>query len=172
MRDDTKQFITDLVAVQPRLQAMLMSLLANFNAMEEVLQETNTALWENRGEFEPGTNFGAWACKVAYYQVLTYRKKAKRERLRFNDQLLADLASVSTRRTEEYDRRSAALRHCVDELPAERRELIERRYADNDTPAALAESLGRPVDSMYTTLYRLRLALAECVRRKLEADPA
>jgi len=170
VHDPAKHFVTDLVAVQPRLQAMLMSLLADYNAMEEVLQETNTALWASRDEFEPGTNFGAWACKVAYYQVLTYRKKRKRDRLRFNDQLLADLAAVSSRQTEDYDRRQSALKRCVDELPEDRRRLIERRYNGEDTPASLAESLGRSVDSMYTTLYRLRQSLAECVRRKLEVN--
>jgi len=162
--------VTDIVEVQPRLQAMLMSLLADFNAMEEVLQDTNTALWEGRERYEPGTNFGAWACKVAYFQVLSYRKRAKRERLRFNDQLLQDLAAVSSRRTEAFDRREHALRDCVAELPDDRRTLIERRYGKGESPADLAASLGRPVESMYTLLYRLRATLAECVTRKLEAE--
>jgi len=168
--DNTKQIVADLIAVQPRVHALLLSLLANHHAAEEVLQETNAVIWAKRDEFEPGTNFGAWACKIAYFQVLAYRKRRKLDRHQFNAALLGDLAAVTTEESEELELRKRALRGCLNELPAHHRQLIERRYAENDTIANLAESIDRPVSSLYTTLYRLRAALTECVRRRMDAE--
>jgi len=172
MSDDLKQFTAQLINVQSRLRAVLMVLLADRDAMEDVLQETNAVLWDKRGEFEPGTNFNAWACKVAYYEVLNYRKRKRRSFLHAGPQVLDDLAAVSSRMSDDYDRRERALHECMDGLSEEHRQLVRRRYAEEATLTALAESLGRPVESLYTTLYRIRRAMADCIQQKLEADPA
>ncbi|MBI1373515.1 MAG: sigma-70 family RNA polymerase sigma factor [Phycisphaera sp.] len=171
-QEDTKQFVADLIAVQQRVHALLLSLLANHDAADEVLQETNTVIWAKREDFTPGTNFGAWACKIAYYQVLAWRKRRKLDRHRFNDALLADLAAVTAEQSDEVERRRKALRSCLDELPEHNRKLIERRYGEDDTVANLAESIGRPATSLYTTLHRLRLSLMDCVQNRMGAEPS
>ena len=46
--------------------------------VRDIQQEVNILLWEKMDQFKLGTNFGAWACTVAYYKVLDYRKKQKK----------------------------------------------------------------------------------------------
>ena len=57
--------------------------------VRDILQEVNVVLWEKRGTFKEGTNFGAWACTVARYKVLEHRRKEARHAglFLFNDEL-------------------------------------------------------------------------------------
>ncbi|MBX2851645.1 MAG: hypothetical protein KTR15_07875 [Phycisphaeraceae bacterium] len=69
-----------------------MSLVAEPHLAEKILQRTNVVLWEKSQDFQPGTNFQSWAYKVVQFEVLTYRKRAGRERHLFDSELLDTLA--------------------------------------------------------------------------------
>ena len=61
--------------------------------VRDILQEVNIVLWEKMEKFEPGSNFGAWACTIAYYKILDHRKRMKREGfLMFDEELNRTLA--------------------------------------------------------------------------------
>ena len=69
-----------LVGIQKQLARYVRSLVPHCSDAEEVLQEVNLFLWNHAAEYEPGTNFAAWAFKVAHYHVLTFRKRQARTR--------------------------------------------------------------------------------------------
>ena len=75
-------FVRLLGQNQRRIFLYVMSLVPNWNDAEEIIQETNLVLWREFARFELGTNFTAWACKVALHQVLAWRKRVKRNRPR------------------------------------------------------------------------------------------
>jgi DNA-directed RNA polymerase specialized sigma24 family protein len=58
-----------------------------------------------------------------------------------------------------------AMQGCVDELPADRRELIERYYVEHR--AALARSLGISVNALRNRAMRIREELFRCMSLKL-----
>src|SRR3954465_10038924 len=89
---DREQIIGLITRYQRRLQVYVRGLVPNQADADEVLQEVNLFLWRNAHEYRPGTDFGAWAYKVAYFHVLTYRKRLARNKLRFGDALLLQLA--------------------------------------------------------------------------------
>ena len=91
-RQSTDQIVQLLTNVQQQLTRYVRTLVPNRSDAEEVLQETNLFVWRHADEFELGTNFAAWACKIAYYQVLTFRKRQSRSRLCFSDALVEQLA--------------------------------------------------------------------------------
>ncbi len=66
------------MACQDRVYTYTRTLLPNAENARDVLQETNIVLWRKRNEFKPGTDFVAWACKVAYYQALSFLRDAGR----------------------------------------------------------------------------------------------
>ena len=47
------------------------------------------------------TNFNAWACRIAYFRVLNYRRKKSREKLVFDDDVLDYLAERQEDRLAE-----------------------------------------------------------------------
>ena len=125
-------------------------------------------LWEEFDKYEPGTNFGAWARKVAYYQMLTWRKKASRSKLLFDPQLISELSARIEETDETADLRREALAACVGELSDKNRDLLSKCYAEGAKIREVALALGRTPAAIYKTVQRLRLSLHECIERRLE----
>jgi len=166
-----EQFVQQLIAAQDRLYAYARSLLHDPAAAEDAVQQANLVLWRKADTFQPGTEFGAWACRIAYYEILKIRQRHARDKLVFDDDLLSVLAEESERRSALADARRRALHDCLAKLPDEHRALIEARYEDGASVQRLAEQHDRPVKTVYQMLYRIRATLTDCVRRALAADP-
>jgi RNA polymerase sigma-70 factor (ECF subfamily) len=64
------------------------------------------------------------------------------------------------------------LLQCLQKLKARDRELIQQRYAPGESGKHLAGALGRPANSVYQSLGRIRRTLWECIQRRLSAESA
>ena len=94
---------------QSRIFAYIQSLVLDAEQASEILQGTNVVLWQKTDEFEPGTNFVAWAFRIAHFQILAHRKKQQRERLVFDDDMVGQLAQVAERVDESFELRQRLL---------------------------------------------------------------
>ncbi len=164
------EFVQRLIAVQDRLYAYIFSLAGDTNAADDVLQQSNIVLWEKADQFRPGTDFGAWACSVAHYEVLAWRKKRGRDRLLFDDRALGQLAGEVESFSAQANDLRLALRHCVELMPPRQRKLLDMRYVPGMTVGKIAQQLARSAASISQTLYRIRAALADCVERSLAKE--
>ena len=162
-----ENFVAELTRAQGPLMGYVTSLVGDVAAAAEVLQETNLTLWRGFERYESGTPFMAWACRVAYFEVLTWRRSRQRDRLQFDESLLEQVAASMERNADELTDRHAALQRCLEKLPGEQRRMIEMRYAADATVEAIADKLGRPVKTVYQMLYRVRLALLRCVESSI-----
>ena len=134
----------------------------------DVIQQANARIWEKRDEFEPGTNFKAWAMAIARYEVLNQRKRQARDaRLSFSSELEETIAAEMIQISDDLAERQAALRECMKSLKPANRELLVRRYASRESLADFASRMGRSVGGVKVTLHRLRSSLAECIERRL-----
>jgi len=62
---------------------------------DNVFQETSLALWQNFGEFQPGTNFAAWASQVARNHVRRhFQRQARDHKLFLGDETVEKLLVV------------------------------------------------------------------------------
>src|SRR5262249_21416171 len=143
----------------------------DYVAAHEILSETNTTLWKKSAEFTIGTDFGSWALRVAYYEVLAYQKRHRQDRHVFDDELLADLAEKAVVVSEQFLDRQQALRGCIESLPASDRQLINLRYQTGMAVQDIAEKKHKSPNAISHLLYRIRTALADCVDRKLRSEP-
>ena len=87
-----EQFMALYSSHQRRLYLYAITLLPDSIDAEDVLQEANLVLWRKFGGFEPDTDFLAWACRVAFFEVQNFRRTAGRDRLMFNNDLVEQLA--------------------------------------------------------------------------------
>src|SRR5262245_28464343 len=71
------EFVTLWSAHSRRVYAYIYSLVANWSDADDIFQETSIVLMQKFQEFEPGTSFFAWACRVAYNKVLVHLKNRK-----------------------------------------------------------------------------------------------
>jgi RNA polymerase sigma-70 factor (ECF subfamily) len=169
--DESRQLFVRLLTQHERLvYAYILRLVPNWNDADEILQETNVRLWEEFDRFEPGSNFGAWAVRVAHYQVLTWRKKRDRARLIFDDEALACLAATQTHDNCDEDERRSALAACLQLLPEKSRDLLARCYGGDSTIRDVAAGLRRSTEAVYKSLQRTRLALHACIERRLAGE--
>lgn len=168
--DDNEVFTRELVQCQHRLFGYILTVVANAELAHEVLQQTNVVLLEKRDGFEPGTNFMAWACRIAYFEVLARRRDTGRDRLRFSDAFMDAIAEQVVEREPDADRRHVALHRCMEKLNANHRDLIDRRYTKDQAVNEIAAQLGRSANAVSAALYAARKALADCIRKTVEAD--
>lgn len=174
---NTAEFVHLLTSHQEVIRAYITTLLPNYQNVADVLQDVNVKLWERQASFKIGTNFGAWACTMARYCVLTHRSKLKRQRwLLFSDELVEKLAEPTANDLDSsylQDRRTA-LHYCLKKLKPRERELLRARYHEDITLAEHAEKIGTTAQTLRVSLHRIRMALKNCVKRRLrlEGDPA
>lgn len=155
---------------QAAICGYIRSIAPGLNA-DDVLQETNIVLWEKAATFERGSNFKAFAFRVAHFKVLEALRRAKREQwLRFDSELLEMIAA---RRAEEEiggTGRQHALRECLADLSAEDRGLIHERYTDRRTVRDIARNRERSEGAMQQVFFRIRNALRTCIERTLSQE--
>ena len=165
-----ERFTHELVQCQHRLFGYILTVVAHPELAHEVLQRTNVVLLEKRESYEPGTNFIAWACRIAYFEVLAERRDAGRDRLRFSDAFMSAVADQIAAREPEADARHRALHRCLDELNPNHRDFIDRRYNRSERVDDIAKEVGRTAGAVSAALYAARKALADCIRRNTEVD--
>jgi len=162
-----EDFIRELTASQGKLLAFILTLLPEVNGASDVLQETHIEMWRKRAEFVEGTHFVAWACQVARYKVLEYRRSLARERLVFDEQLLSQLAKDAGEHAEQSLERIGLLESCLAKLSPRQRALIGERYTLGRSIRQISERLGRSASALAVALFRIRQSLLDCIERQL-----
>jgi RNA polymerase sigma-70 factor (ECF subfamily) len=166
-----EEFLTLLTSHQRRIVGYLRTLVPSPADAEEILQEVNLYICRSADEFQLGTDFAAWALRIAHFRVLKWRERQSRERLLFDDTLLERLAIIAHECDRQDTQHLAALEECLGKLPLRELALIKRLYAEPDaTPREIAEHAGRSAKGIYTSLKRIRLKLLQCIQRTLSAE--
>src|SRR5262245_34134150 len=165
--DRSEEFVRLFAAHAQRLYAVVFALLPNAADADDVFQETSRLLWERFGQFTLGTNFFAWACRVAQFQVMAFRQRQRRSRLWFSDEFLACVTEQAAADGTLLAAQQRALADCLQKLKARDRELIQLRYRPGVTTKAVAAQLGRSLDAIYKALNRIQDRLLACVQRTL-----
>jgi RNA polymerase sigma-70 factor (ECF subfamily) len=159
----TDQFLQLYASCQERLFAYLTSLLGNYNDVQDVQQETVLALWKDFDDFQPGTNFYAWARRAAYHRVLTYRKQQRRHGVPCSEAFLVAVDRACSEKSDRFEEYLRYLNECVQKLTESDREILNARFQSQGTIKNAAEKLGRPTNTVYKALSRICRALAKCV---------
>jgi RNA polymerase sigma-70 factor (ECF subfamily) len=156
-------FVQLLARYERGLRAFVYTLLAEPQHADEVIQETCLVLWRKFGDFEPNTEFLTWACTIARFEVLKYRRKLARDRHVFHPELLALLADEALTETPRLAKERQALDLCLEKLAPRQRELVQSCYAEGVTIKQVAEKLGKSATALYKVLNRIRLLLLDCI---------
>ena len=158
-----------LATCQRRVFLYALGLVHNPADAEEILQQTNLVLWRKFDQFEQGTDFDRWACRIAYYEVLKARENRGRMRLLSSD-FIDTLASEAEKSMDLLDDRRVALSGCLKKLREKDRDLVMQRYQHRSTTRGVAEALGRSVQGTRKSLHRIRMSLLACIERTLAAE--
>ncbi len=165
---DLQTYVTLMTKHQGNLRAFIVSLIPGSPDVDDVLQETNAALWQKRERFEHGTNFLAWAFQIARYEVRRSHDRAKRlDRLVFSEKLVEVIAEEQDPTGGGQTRIAAALDNFLGKLTEKQREIVSYRYTPGLSLEQLAEKTRRSPGSLRISLLRIREALKLCIEKKL-----
>lgn len=154
---------------QAGLRAFIRALGADEAWVDDLAQEVFIVAHRRLSQFEQGTDFGKWLRSIARYLVANERRKeARHSRLlpiAVVDLLLAH-ESESAVKISITDL-LPAMRDCMEQLPPRSRDLLQRRYVENENATTLARGLRMNADAVRQQLLRIRHAVKECVERKV-----
>ncbi len=169
--EERSGFFRLYLANQHRIQAYIFTLVPNRADAEDLFQETSTVLWSKFAEFTPGTDFVAWACRVAFLKICNHRKKQARSRVTFDDRVLSLLQERAVELAPRLDLRREALQECLHRLADRDRQLLMIRHEPGGNVERTALLTGRTVTAAYKALHRIRKLLFDCVSLRLAEAP-
>ena len=158
-----------LIANRHRIYGFIYSLVHNHPGAEDLMQEVSMVLWRKFGQFEPGTDFAAWAMSIARFCSLNWRRKQAKLPLALEDEDLMRLADDAVAVACEFDDRRDALQQCLPRLPQRCRNVVVARYQEEASVPEIAESNNLSVRSIYLLLERAHGMLLDCIRERCQS---
>lgn len=168
----SREFVTQITASQRRIYGFIRTLIYDSASIEEVLQETNLALWEQAARFTPGTDFMAWACRIAWFKVLDHRRATRRQRLEFRPDVLEAIAAEALEDVNIFERQQRALAACIESLSERHRHVLRMHYFNQMPFEQIGAMIDRNANAVAQLMFRVRNALRECIERQLAENPA
>ena len=167
--DRASDFIPLIMGCQRELKSYLFSLHPHAGDIDDLLQETSLKLWEIFGEYDSTRPFLPWALRIAYFQVLRFRKERSRDRLVFSDDLVELLAGEAPA-AGQADVIRASLDDCLAKLTPRARQVLLARYNRDANVSELAKETRQSVHALYRLLEKARGQVATCLHRLLAAE--
>jgi RNA polymerase sigma-70 factor (ECF subfamily) len=138
---------------------------------EELTQEVYFKLWENLHRYTPGSNFMAWAWRVARNLLIDAHRRCRRERSAawLDSEVIDSLPAEDDPHAEaERRQRLRLVAHGLRHLDEELAELVLLRDFAGWSYQEIAEAADLPLGTVKSRLNRARLELAATVRRRLQ----
>ncbi|MCG8587461.1 MAG: sigma-70 family RNA polymerase sigma factor [Pirellulales bacterium] len=170
--DTGEQFTRLLLENRKRILGFVMSLVPNGVDADDIFQDACAVMWRKFEQFEQGTDFAAWAMRVARYEVMEHWSREKRRTTRLSDQaidvVLERFADPS--QVDSESSRAEAMEHCLERLKPEQAELLYSYYHNEQKVEEISGRLKISIDAVYKRLTRARKQLFECVQRVLLSE--
>ena len=165
------EFVDLLQRSTGHILAYLNALLLNYNDAEDVFQESCVVLWRKFDEFQPGTNFLAWALRIARYKAMDFQKSRARRNAPWKQDLQLSLISdLAASNVNADDAGLDTLAECMKKLDEGDLQLVQVCYGDGVPVRQIAAELSRSPQSVHNSLRRIRLALLNCIERVLNQE--
>lgn len=172
MTSHRHQEFAELIANhQSQIYGFVRAMVRRQEDAQDLHQQTLTVLWQKFDQFELGTNFLAWALRVAELEVRNFRRQ-RSPLTGLHDEVFSQLANVMHAEADNgaLGDRKSALNQCLAKLEDEDRVLLTHIYVEQQQIKRVAKQLGRLPQSISNSLRRIRLALYKCIERSVNAE--
>lgn len=156
------------------LLAYARSLLGNYSAAEDVIQEAFLVVVKKHESFQDGTSLLAWCRAIVRIEVLKAKERFNRDRSLIervlDDSIDAAFAEFQeTRLQADVDRRKDALAGCVSKLSDRAQRVLHARMADELGYPLIGQRVGMSVEAVRKALFRAKKQVRECVETQMRA---
>ncbi len=132
---------------------------------DEISHLTFIAAYRSLHRYQQGTDFRAWLMGIARNMLSNELRRWRSEESHHGsiEELEFYAAKEATKESDIDLRPVAALKDCLQHLPADGTDLLQRHYADGCPLQEIADSSGRTLSAIKFRLHWLRRKLADCV---------
>jgi len=153
-----------------KVRAFVRAMMTSGAGVDDVVQEVALVAWRKFSDLQEGEEFGVWACVIARYEVLKWRRKHARDRLVFSEKTLNLLATDELENVEHRKRERSALEYCLQKLSDYERALVMSVHTPGSSVARIADEMGQQPKRLYRLVSKLRSALLNCVKTQLTEE--
>ena len=156
------------------LIAYARSLLGNYAAADDVVQEAMLVVVKKYDEFQEGTSMLAWCRSIVRIEILRAKRRYQRERT-LAERLLDDAIDAAfdefqmERQHDEAESWREALRRCLERVPERSQGVLRARFADELSYQQIGERLGMTIEAVRKALFRIKKQVRSCVENSLRA---
>jgi RNA polymerase sigma factor (sigma-70 family) len=155
-------------------EAMLMTYLRaavrNQSTVEDIFQETMLVAWRRLNEYDRSCPFGPWVRGIAAKLIMAHFRKAKSDIMITGCETLEYLSRqiehIHERPGDTWEQKIDALKHCIEALQDNYREMIELRYFKHQPASRISEITKISLEAVRKRLQRARAQLLDCLKRK------
>jgi RNA polymerase sigma-70 factor, ECF subfamily len=166
--DRSEEFAQLLSRCEKQLFSYILALVWNVQDAEDLYQQTAMTLWSKFDSFQPGTDFPRWAFATARLLTSNFQRTQRRHKEFLTPDLAATLADKQAALpADACDAMGDALVKCMDRLSQPDRHLVQLCYGEEQSIKEIADRIGRPAQSTYNSLFRIRRALFDCIRQAI-----
>lgn len=155
---------------QAAVRAYLRARIRDWAAADDLAQDVFVTAFQRIRTFRGDSSLGSWLRGIAMNHLRNYVRKRREECIGGSEELQAHVDGVAdgwyaqTREPETL----VMLNECLERIDGPARRLLHERYAEGRSIKELSERHERGCSALTMQLHRLREAMAECVRLKLE----
>ncbi|UCH47085.1 MAG: sigma-70 family RNA polymerase sigma factor [Betaproteobacteria bacterium] len=175
---DITAFELLVVKYQRRVAAQIRGLVRRADVVEELTQEVFLDAYDHLNDLREGVAFWAWISAIArntasgYLRRRQHRVDAKSEPGETQDDPGQLQFAASAEQEVIAQQLFAAIDEAIAELPAKQRDALMLREIDGLNYKAIAATVGTPVNTVRSLIYRARESIAKKVRPHLTATRA
>lgn len=179
-RGSQEAFCQLVRAYQAGIHAYLGRFVRDRDTMDDLAQQVFLNAYHRLRSYRGEAPFRAWLFRIARNEALMYLRQEARRRAAQGRSVQAALEGWQIQRLESQQEetpsqeaaRLAALNTCLERLPQRSGDLVQNFYFKGIPAADIARRTGMKENAVWVSLLRIRQALRECVRRRVEAPEA
>ena len=172
MSDINEDIIGEFLKCQKRLRALAFAICRDFHMVDDILQEVFLVLIKKEKTFDKPAHFVAWALGVTRFKTYEFIRAQQKSGVSLDDEAMDILAQAldDVAAQEDFERRSEALQHCLEELGDENYEVLNMMYCQRLSAEVISDKLKRTVVATRSLLQRLRRKMLSCARSSIELE--
>lgn len=167
------EFVSLLARHEQAIRGFVRSLLPSQHDVDDVMQETGLVCWRKFESFQStddSSDFVRWACVIARFEALRYRRNYARDRLVFDEDVIRILAADAESRLNTAEAEREAVAHCLGKLQEPEQRLLLSVHRPGDSIAQIAADTGQKARRLYSKVNVLRDLISECLRTRLAEE--
>lgn len=152
----------------PWVRGYFRSRLRDWSSADDLAQDVFVTAFVKLENFRGESQVETWLLGIARNHLRNFLRKHREEAVGLGE----DLQALLDRKCEPAESHGTAegrlqrLRHCLDRLPEQARELLDARYVQGFSIREISAKQGRGYSALAMQIHRLRDLLLECIERE------